>query len=327
MHFKLKARINHSDARTIQKTLDKLAAKGDVKKVGNEFAAYVEIEGNSAEELNKVLLSALKSVRKRTKIRAEWTSDDGITQTYFDDLLILENFKFFALQYLNDWYEKDRGFIAELSSTTSTREVRLRCLEEAAQYYGVLRNFGGVAEKGMDAALTMLGNAAQTVTLQNVVPVVSTLATDFESAYPREDGKEKVSAASKFLWLRCQSPIVIRDTNAFACLRAASCGRLPESDYAAYSGEWRRQFSKRKARIRAACAELVRVKEFSLAKDMSDEELKSIVGSRWFHERVFDKFLWWNGERILRSQKLLRVEKREKRSIGFGSATIGERQV
>ena len=73
MHFKLKARINHSDARTIQKTLDKLAAKGDVKKVGNEFAAYVEIEGNSAEELNRVLLSALKSVRKRTKIRAEWT--------------------------------------------------------------------------------------------------------------------------------------------------------------------------------------------------------------------------------------------------------------
>jgi hypothetical protein len=51
---------------------------------------YAEIEGTSAEELNKTLLPALKSVRKRAKLRSEWTSDDGITQTYFDDLLILE---------------------------------------------------------------------------------------------------------------------------------------------------------------------------------------------------------------------------------------------
>jgi hypothetical protein len=296
MRFKLKARINGSNERTIQQALKQLGTDGEVKKVRDAFAVSAEIEGTSADELNKTLLSALKSVRKRTKLRAEWTSDDGITQTYFDDLLILENFKFFALQYLNDWYEKDRGFIAELSSIT--KEVRLRCLEEAAQYYGVLRNFGGVAEKGLDAAFTMLENAAQNVTLQSVVAVVSKLATDFESAYPVKK-KEKVSAASKFLWLRCQSPVVIRDTNAFACLQAASCGTL--TDYGAYWREWRRQFSKRKARIRSACAQLVGVKEFSLAKDISDRELALLVASRWFQERVFDKFLLWNGERILRN--------------------------
>jgi hypothetical protein len=301
MHFKLKARINHSDARTIQKSLDKLAAKGDVKKVGNEFAVSTEIEGISAEELNKSLLSALKSVRKRTKLRAEWTSDAGITQTYFDDLLILENFKFFALQYLNDWYEKDRGFIAELSSIT--KEVRLRNLHDAAQYYGVKRNFGGVKQKGLDAAFALLENAAQIVTLQSqsVIAVVSQLAKDFEKEYPKQNGKEKVSAASKFLWLRCQSPVVIRDTNAFACLQAASCGTLTGSNYGAYWSEWRRQFSKRKALIRSACAQLVGVREFSLAKDISDQELALLVASRRFQERVFDKFLLWNGERIVRN--------------------------
>jgi hypothetical protein len=300
MRFKLKARINHRDDRTVRHALAQLAANGDVKKVGGEFVVYAEIEGSSAEELNKTMLSALKSVRKRTKLRAEWTSDGGITQTYFDDLLILENFKFFALQYLNDWYEKDRGFINELSSIT--KEIRLRNLHDAAQYYGVLRNFGGVAEKGLDAAFTLLENAAQTVTLQSqsVIAVVSQLAKDFEIAYPVKK-KEKVSAASKFLWLRCQSPVVIRDTNAFACLQAASCGTLTESDYGAYWREWRRQFSKRKARIRSACAQLVGVKEFSLAKDISDQELALLVASRWFQERVFDKFLLWNGERILRN--------------------------
>ena len=301
MHFKLKARVNGCNDRAIRQALKQVGADCEVKKVGGEFVVYAEIEGTSADELNKTLLSALKSVRKRTKLGAEWTSDDGITQTHFGDLLILENFKFFALQYLNDWYEKDRGFINELSSIT--KEVRLRNLHDAAQYYGVKRNFGGVKKKGLDAAFTLLENAAQAATRQHqsVVAIVAQLAKDFEKEYPKQSGKEKVSAASKFLWLRCQSPVVIRDTNAFACLQAASCGRLPQSNYSSYCREWRRQFSKRKARIRAACAGLVRVKEFSLAKDMTDEELKSIVGSRWFRERVFDKFLWWNGERILRN--------------------------
>ncbi len=214
-----------------------------------------------------------------------------MTQTHFDHLLMMENFKSFALLYLNDWYEKDRGFIEELSSSTSTKEVRLRCLGEAAQYYGVLRDFGGVAKKGLDQALTMLEKVAQTVTIKNVCMVVPKLARDFESAYSKENGKEKVSAASKFLWIRCQSPVVIRDSNAFVCLQSARGGKLSKWDYAAYWKEWRKQFAKRKVRIRSACAELVRIKEFSLAKDMTDRELKSIVESRWFHERVFDKCL------------------------------------
>lgn len=310
MRFKLKARINHSDDRTVRHALAQLAANGDVQKVGGEFVVYAEIEGTSADELNKKLLSALKSGRKRTKLRAEWTSDDGITQTYFGDLLILENFKFFALQYLNDWYEKDRGYIAELSSTTSTKDVHLCCLQDAAQYYGVLRNFGGVAEKGLDAAFTMLETAAQTLTVKNVCEVVQKLAEDFELAYPIENREKKISAASKFLWLRCQSPVVIRDDNAFECLKAECGGNL--SDYAAYWTEWRKQFANREAHIRSACAGLVRVKEFSLAKNMTDEELTTIVGSRWFHERVFDKYLLWNGERIDRSRKVA-VSRRTKK--------------
>ena len=133
---------------------------------------------------------------------------------------------------------------------------------------------------------------------------------DFEKEYPKKHGKEKVSAASKFLWIRCQSPVVIRDTNAFEYLIEGCGGKLP--DYAAYWKEWRKQFAKQKARIRSACAELVHVKEFSLAKDMSKAELESIVGKRWFNERVFDKFLWWNGERILRIRQSVRVKRGKK---------------
>jgi len=86
MNFKLKARINRSDAQTIQQALDQLAAKGSVRKEGDEFVVEAETEGASAKELNRTLLSALRKVEKRTTIRAEWTSGD-ITERYFDYVL------------------------------------------------------------------------------------------------------------------------------------------------------------------------------------------------------------------------------------------------
>ena len=86
MNFKLKARVNRSDAGTIRYALDQLAAKGSVRKEGDEFVVEAETEGASAKELNRTLLSALRKVEKRTTIRAEWTSGD-ITERYFDYVL------------------------------------------------------------------------------------------------------------------------------------------------------------------------------------------------------------------------------------------------
>ena len=86
MNFKLKARINRSDARTIQQALDQLAAKGSVMKEGDEFIVEAEMEGASAKELNRTLLSALRKVEKRTTLRAEWTCGDT-TERFFDYVL------------------------------------------------------------------------------------------------------------------------------------------------------------------------------------------------------------------------------------------------
>ena len=83
MTFKLKARINRSDAGTIRQALDLLAAKGSVRKEGDEFIVDAEMEGASAKELNRTLLSALRKVEKKTTLRAEWTCGDT-TERYFD---------------------------------------------------------------------------------------------------------------------------------------------------------------------------------------------------------------------------------------------------
>jgi hypothetical protein len=86
MTFKLHARINRSDARTIRQALDQFAAKDSVSEAGDEFLVEAEMEGASAKELNRTLLSALRKVEKRTTLRAEWTSGDT-TERFFDYVL------------------------------------------------------------------------------------------------------------------------------------------------------------------------------------------------------------------------------------------------
>ena len=87
MKLKLKARVNRSDAQTIRQALDQLAAKSSATKEGDEFIVEAEMEGASARELNRMLLSALRKVEKRTTLRAEWTSEDGNTERFFDYVL------------------------------------------------------------------------------------------------------------------------------------------------------------------------------------------------------------------------------------------------
>ena len=87
MKLKLKARVNRSDAKTIRYALEQLPAKGSVRKEGNEFVVEAEMEGASAKDLNRTLLSALRKVEKRTTLRAEWTSDDGTSERFFDYVL------------------------------------------------------------------------------------------------------------------------------------------------------------------------------------------------------------------------------------------------
>ncbi len=84
MTFNLKARVSPSDARTIRQALDRLAAKGSVRKEGEWFLVEAEMEGASARELNRTLLSALRKVEKRATLRADWTSGDHITERFFD---------------------------------------------------------------------------------------------------------------------------------------------------------------------------------------------------------------------------------------------------
>jgi len=84
--FHLSARVSSSSPDAVEPMLRKLIAGGSVRKEGAELVVEAEIEGTSAKDLNRSLLSALRRTEKRTRLRAEWTSD-GTTERYFDYVL------------------------------------------------------------------------------------------------------------------------------------------------------------------------------------------------------------------------------------------------
>lgn len=85
--FKLVARVSSSSPKAVKPVLEKALPKGSVNEAGGEFVIEAEMEGTSAKDLNRSLLSALRRAEKRTRLRAEWTAEDGTTQRFFDYVL------------------------------------------------------------------------------------------------------------------------------------------------------------------------------------------------------------------------------------------------
>jgi hypothetical protein len=161
-----------------------------------------------------------------------------------------------------------------------------------AQNYGIARNFKVLDEPRLKRALELLDEIAAQINDDNVDSKVQLLAEEFDRAY----GKYAISAASKFLWMLRRIQVVIYDNRAMKGLQER-CGRkFSQGDYAAYRKEWLGSFAMSKESICSACAAVVGVKEFSLAYKESDDDLRELVANTWFHQRVFDKFLWGSAE-------------------------------
>jgi hypothetical protein len=85
--FKLAARVSSSSPQAIRPVLKKFITKGSIKKQNDEFVIESAMRGSDAKELNRTLLSALRRAEKKTRLRAEWTSENGTTLRFFDYVL------------------------------------------------------------------------------------------------------------------------------------------------------------------------------------------------------------------------------------------------
>jgi hypothetical protein len=80
--FHLVADVSSDDCPAIEPVLRRLVS-GDITKTTDGFHIEAMMTGPSARDLNRSLLSALRRVERRTRLRAEWTGG-GLTERFFD---------------------------------------------------------------------------------------------------------------------------------------------------------------------------------------------------------------------------------------------------
>jgi hypothetical protein len=81
----LRAQVSTESPDAVKPILDRLIPRGSVSQTGDgkEFFIEAEMDGPSARDLNRGLLSELRRVEKRTRLRSEWTSRTT-TERFFD---------------------------------------------------------------------------------------------------------------------------------------------------------------------------------------------------------------------------------------------------
>ena len=82
--FKLSATVSSANPSAVKTVLEHIiGGNGSIKQAGNGFEVAAEFKGESARDLNRMILSEMRRVEKRTSIRSQWTCE-GITEKFFD---------------------------------------------------------------------------------------------------------------------------------------------------------------------------------------------------------------------------------------------------
>jgi hypothetical protein len=81
--FSLNARVSTDNRQAIKPILEELVTKDSIITTDEGFLVEATMYGESARELNKTLLSALRRAERKTRLRSEWKSG-GTTERFFD---------------------------------------------------------------------------------------------------------------------------------------------------------------------------------------------------------------------------------------------------
>ena len=82
--FELKAQVSSDNPSSVLEIVRSfIGRKGEAVLSGELIEVRAVLEGESAKDLNRMLLSEMRRVEKKTRLRAEWTSNN-ITERFFD---------------------------------------------------------------------------------------------------------------------------------------------------------------------------------------------------------------------------------------------------
>ena len=82
--FNLSAGVSSANPSAIKPVLERIiGANGSIKATAEGFKVNAEFKGESARDLNRMVLSELRRAEKKTRLRSEWTFQDT-TEKFFD---------------------------------------------------------------------------------------------------------------------------------------------------------------------------------------------------------------------------------------------------
>jgi len=81
--YELTANVSTENPQSIRRVLEDLIEHGSVTPIEGGFQVKAKMVGESARDLNRTLLSALRKAEKKTRLRAEWASGKSV-ERFFD---------------------------------------------------------------------------------------------------------------------------------------------------------------------------------------------------------------------------------------------------
>jgi hypothetical protein len=197
------------------------------------------------------------------------------------------HYEYCAFRFLELWEKHEKDLHEDMQGTPSAYQIR-----NVLNHYRVARNFKGLSDEFAEKISAHLVEVSDSRTEQSRDKVIE-LAGRFEKDFEQLS----LSAASKLLWLRNQSPYRIYDAQAIKGL--ARVAKFRKGDYKSYCETWESQYEPRSSEISRAANGLVNLmpREYTAAPSLTDAQLLKLVSANWFRERVFDIYLWEIGSK------------------------------
>lgn len=238
------------------------------------------------KQLTKVLSSCYKSNNKPYN-----ASDDvELALILLTKIMKSPNFEYCSLHYLNQWIVYDKKYCETLLN--GSEDNKLRILQKAAGFYKVARNLHTTdavkpneSYKRYQSVLDCIDSLKASDFSANPVAKVEEIERQISKQY---GDRGVLSLTTKLLWLKVKEPIVIYDSQARKALGSKD-GKYPE-----YYAAWKEEFKRYQTQIADVCAKLPELHLYA-AHRTPKTDIEAVVNQNWFHERVFDIYLWSKG--------------------------------
>lgn len=191
----------------------------------------------------------------------------------------------YALRALQQWFEHDEPGSKALWEGDTDRVRKWMWFYRIARNYPGLQSHIGQLVKAIQIAGKAIkeGQGSDRVLVSAVQKVGKTL----------DDGRPRVSATSKLLYLAQPELGVIYDRNACFAL-----GLPAQVDYAQFLQRWNSDFAEKEPQIRESLAATAVLPDQAFPLGLADaKRCRSLLKQPWFARRVFDIYLWHVGER------------------------------